>query len=76
MSDIQIMTYAAPRWGSKAIGTALIGKDDQARYYVDTVSVVDVRVDDLFTMLACVDGTTHYVFTAFFQRLARRADAE
>jgi hypothetical protein len=31
------MTYAAPRWGSKAIGTALIGKDSPARYYVDTV---------------------------------------
>ena len=70
------MTYAAPRWGSKAIGTALIRKDNQARYYVDTVYVVDVRVDDLFTALACVDGTTHYVFTAFFQKIDRQASVE
>jgi hypothetical protein len=76
MSDIRITTYGEPRWGSKAAGTALIRKDSQARYYVNNVCVVDVQVVDLFTVLACVDGKTHYVLTAFLQQVDRRAGAE
>jgi hypothetical protein len=73
MSDIGITTYGEPRWGSKVVGKAMLRKDSQARYYVDNVCVVDMRVVDLFTVLACVDGTTHYVLTAFFQKVDRRA---
>jgi len=73
MSDIQVTTYSTPRWGSRAAGTALIRKDNQARYYVDNVHVVNQQVVDLFTVLSCVDGTTHYVLTAFFQRVERPA---
>lgn len=74
MSDIQITTYSEPRWGSKAIGTALIRKDSQARYYVDSVGVVDVRTVDLFTVLSCDNGTTYNVLTAFFRQVDRQAD--
>jgi hypothetical protein len=73
MSDVQVTTYREPRWGSKAAGTAAIRKDSQARYYVDDVCVADVRVVDLFTALSCVDGRTHYVLTAFLQRVDRPA---
>jgi hypothetical protein len=76
MSDIEITTYGEPRWGSKAAGTAMIRKDSQAHYYVDDACVVDMRIVDLFTVLACDDGTTHNVLTAFFQRVNRRAIAE
>jgi hypothetical protein len=76
MSDIQLMTYDKPRWGAKAGGTVRIRKDSQARYYVDNVSVVDLQVVDLFTALACADGKTHYVLTAFFQQVERRAGAD
>jgi hypothetical protein len=75
MSDIQITTYGEPRWGSKANGTAMIGKDGQARYSVDNVSVVDVQVVNLFTVLVCNDGTTYNVLTAFLQQVDRRAGA-
>jgi hypothetical protein len=76
MSDIQITTYGEPRWGAKAAGMAQIRKDSQAHYYVNNVSVIDMRVVDLFTVLTCADNTTHYVLTAFFQRVDRRAGAE
>lgn len=76
MSDIRIMTYGAPQWGAKVVGNAMLHKDSQTRYYVDNVCVTDVRVVDLFTVLACVDGSTHYVLTAFFQQLDRRAKTE
>jgi len=73
MNDIRISTYGEPRWGSKAAGTATIRKDSQARYYVDDVCVADMRVVGLFTVVTCVDDTTHYVLTAFFQLVDRRA---
>jgi hypothetical protein len=76
MSDIQITTYGEPRWGSKAKGSAMIRKDNQARYYVDNVGVADVRAVDLFTVLTCVDGATYYVLTAYLQQVDRQAAAE
>ena len=76
MSDIQIMTYGAPHWGSKVEGPAMIHKDSQAQYFVDTVRVVNVQVVDLFTALACADGKTRYVLTAFFRQVDRRDGAE
>jgi len=76
MNDIRIATYRAPIWGSKMTGTAQIRKDSQARYYVDNVDVVDVRAVDLFTVLACADGTTHYVLTAFLQQVDRQKGGE
>ena len=76
MSDIRVTTYGEPRWGSRTAGTAVIRKDSQARYYVDNVYVVDMRVVDLFTVLACGDGTTYNVLTAFFQQVERRPPAE
>lgn len=76
MNDVRITTYGAPRWGSRAAGTAMIRKDNQARYYVDDVAVVNMQVVDLFTVLTCDDGTTHYVFTAFFRRVDRQIPAE
>jgi hypothetical protein len=76
MSDIQITTYGEPRWGSKAKGTAMIGKDSHAHYHVDSVCVADVKAVDLFTVLTCVDGATYYVLTAYLQQVDRRAAAE
>lgn len=76
MSDLRIMSYAEPRWGSKVAGMVTLHKDNQARYFIDNVGVVDVRVIDLFTELACVSGTTHYVLTAFFRQLDQRAIPE
>lgn len=76
MNDIRISTYREPRWGARAAGTAMIAKDSQACYYVDNVSVANVQVVDLFTVVTCVDGTTHYVLTAFFRLVDRAADIE
>jgi hypothetical protein len=76
MSDIRISTYGAPRWGSRATGTATIRKDNQARYYVDNVGVADMRAVELFTVVTCIDGTTYYVLTAFLQLVDRTADRE
>ena len=73
MTDIQITTYGEPRWGSKAIGTAMIRKDNQARYYVDSVGVVDVQAIDLFTVLICDGGATYNVLTAYLQQVDRQA---
>jgi hypothetical protein len=74
MSDIQITTYSEPRWGSKATGSALIHKDRQARYYVDSVGVVEVQTVDLFTVLSCDNGTTYNVLTAILRQVDRQAD--
>jgi hypothetical protein len=76
MSDIPITAYGEPRWGSKAKGTVMIRKDGQARYYVDSVGVVDVQAVDLFTVLTCVDGAMHYVLTAYLQQVDRQVVAE
>jgi hypothetical protein len=35
-----------------------------------------VRAVDLFTVLACADGTTHYVLTAFLQQVDRQKGGE
>ncbi len=74
MSNLQISTYCEPRWGSKAAGMASLRKDGQACYYLDNVQIADTQVVGLFTVLTCVDNTTHYVLTAFFH-LADRAVA-
>lgn len=71
MNDIQISTYVEPHWGAKLLGTAMIRKDSQGHYTVDNVRVTDMQVRDLFTILGCVDGKTHYVFTAFFRQVDR-----
>jgi hypothetical protein len=76
MSDLRISTYGEPRWGSPAVGTALIHKDNQARYYVNNVCVADMRAVGLFTVVTCVDATTHNVLTAFFRLVDRTAAAE
>ena len=76
MNNFQISTYGAPRWGAKFTGNAVLHKDNQARYYVNNVCVADMQVVDLFTAMTCVDGTTHYVLTAFFRLLDRGAKAE
>lgn len=54
----------------------MIRKDSQACYSVDNVTVVDVRVVDLFTVLTCAGGATYYVLTAYLQQVDRRAAAE
>lgn len=71
--DIQITTYSEPRWGSKATGTAMIHKDSEARYFVDSVGVVHVQAIDLFTVLRCDGGATFNVLTAYLQQVDRRA---
>jgi hypothetical protein len=76
MSDLPITTYAEPRWGSKAKGTVMIHKDSLARYYVDSVGVVDVQAVDLFTVLTCGDGAMHYVLTAYLQQVDRQPATE
>ena len=76
MSDLQISTYVEPRWGSRPTGTANIRKDSQARYYLDDVCIAEMRNVDLFTIVTCVDHTTHYVLTAFFKLIDRPATAE
>lgn len=73
MNNLQISTYCEPRWGSKAAGLASLRKDNQA-YYLDNVRIADTKVVGLFTVLTCIDNTTHYVLTAFFH-LADRAVA-
>jgi hypothetical protein len=76
MSNFPISTYSAPIWGARSTGTAMIRKDNQARYYVNDVSVADVRVVGLFTVVTCIDDTKHYVLTAFFRLIDRTGHAE
>jgi hypothetical protein len=76
MNEIQISTYRAPRWGSRATGIASIRKDNQARYYVDNVAVSDTRIVDLYTVVTCIDGTTHNVLTVFFRQVDRAVKTE
>ena len=71
MNFITINTYYEPHWGSRIAGKVAIRKDSQACYSVDDVRVVALHVVDLFTVLACEDGTTHFVLTAFFQQVDR-----
>jgi hypothetical protein len=71
MNFITINTYYEPHWGSRIAGKVAIRKDSQASYSVDNARVVELRVVDLFTVLACDDGTTHYVLTVFFQQVDR-----
>ena len=71
MNFITINTYYEPRWGSRIAGTVAIRKDSQANYSVNDARVVELRVVDLFTVLACDDGSTHFVLTAFFQQVDR-----
>jgi hypothetical protein len=69
MNFITINTYHEPRWGSRIAGKVAIRKDSQASYSVDNARVVELRVVDLFTVLTCDDGKTHFVLTAFFQQV-------
>jgi hypothetical protein len=73
MNELRISTYVEPRWGSRAAGVATIHKDNQARYYVNNVCVADTRAVGLFTIVTCVDATTHNVLTAFFRLVDREA---
>ena len=75
MTDMQITTYTAPRWGSKANGTAMIRKDRQTGYSVDNIDIVNVRVVDLFTVLTRSDGATYNVLTAYLEQVDRQAAA-
>jgi hypothetical protein len=74
MNDIRISTYSSPRWESKVIGSAMIRKDSQERYYVDNVGVADMRTVGFFTVITCVDNATHYVLTAFLHLTNRIQD--
>lgn len=76
MSDIQISTYREPRWGSRALGTATVRKDSQEHYSLNDVGVANLRVVGLFTVVTCVDDTTHNVLTAFFKLVDRQAKPE
>jgi hypothetical protein len=76
MGAIEITTYREPSWGSRIEGTVRIRKDSQERYYVDNVSVLDARIGELYTMLTCADGKTHYVFTVFFRQVDKQATAD
>jgi hypothetical protein len=74
MNFITINTYHEPQWGSRIAGRVAIRKDSQASYSVDNARVVELRVVDLFTALACDNGMTHFVLTAFFQQVDRIQD--
>lgn len=63
----RMSVYHEPYWGSKVTGEVTISKDGQGRLYVNNVQVVDVRVVDLFSLLMCVDGSTHIVLTGFLR---------
>lgn len=76
MSDLQVSTYIEPRWGSRPTGTANIRKDSQARYYFNDIYITETRSDGLFTIVTCVDDTTHNVLTAFFRLVDRPIIAE
>jgi hypothetical protein len=71
MNFITINTYHEPQWGSRIAGKVAIRKDSQANYSVDDARVVELRVVDLFTVLTCDNGTTHFVLTTFFQQVDR-----
>jgi hypothetical protein len=76
MNDVRISTYGEPRWGSRAVGTAIIHKDSEKRYYVNNVGVTDMRAVGLFTVVTCADATTHNVLTAFFRLVDREVGGE
>jgi hypothetical protein len=71
MNFITINTYYEPQWGSRIAGTVAVRKDSQASYSVNDARVVELRVVDLFTVLTCDNGTTHFVLTTFFQQVDR-----
>jgi hypothetical protein len=71
MNFITINTYYEPLWGSRIAGTVAVRKDSQASYSIDGARVVELRVVDLFTVLACDNGTTHFVLTVFFRQVDR-----
>lgn len=62
-----LSTYQEPRWTSKITGEARISQDQQGNYFINEVRVVEVHAVDLFSVLTCVDGTTHFVLTAFLR---------
>lgn len=67
MSTRILSVYQAPQWGSRIVRTATISQDSDGTYYVDKVRVADVRKINLFSVLACADGTTHNVLTGFLR---------
>ena len=76
MSDLQISTYVEPRWGSRPTGTANIRKDSQACYYLNDICITEMRTVGLFTIVTCVDDTTHNVLTAFLKLVDRPISVE
>lgn len=71
MSELQVSTYIEPRWGARITGSARIHKDADSQYYVNNVRIAETHSAGLFTILTCVDATTHYVLTAFFRLIDR-----
>jgi hypothetical protein len=63
--------FMGPSGGSRIAGTVAVRKDSQASYSVNDARVVELRVVDLFTVLTCDNGTTHFVLTTFFQQVDR-----
>lgn len=73
MSDLgtrSMTVYRTPDWGSRIVRIAMVSQSGDGTYLVDQVPVAAVSTVGLFSVLTCVDGTTHVVLTAFL-RLVR-----
>ncbi|HWQ14848.1 MAG TPA: hypothetical protein VNL77_18760 [Roseiflexaceae bacterium] len=59
--------YHAADWGARVVRVAIVSQARDGTYAVDRVPVTTVHASGFFSVLTCVDGTTHVVLTAFLR---------
>jgi hypothetical protein len=69
-----LSVYYAPEWSSRVARVAAVSRATDGAYAVDLTPVREIRTIGLFSVLTCVDDTSHAVLTAYLRLIGRAPD--